>query len=174
AIMAYGAYMPHKVSIGSTTLVIGFLDTLEALAAGLAIFPVVFANGLGAAARPGSISQTVAIAFGGINGGALAGMLFFILVVFAAWSSAISLLEPAVAWAVEKGFKRWVATLAVGIAAWTLGILSVLSLNDWSDFKVIVNTPNDWGLFVDSASWQALAAARPSAPGTTSVGLSSS
>ena len=111
--------------------------------------------------------QTLPIAFGGMNGGVLFGTLFFVLVVFAAWSSAISLLEPAVAWAVEKGFKRWMATLAVGIAAWTLGILSVLSLNDWSGFKVIVNTPNDWGLFVDTATWQALAAACASATGQT-------
>ena len=167
AIMAYGAYMPHKVSIGSTTMVIAGLDTLVALAAGLAIFPVVFANGLEPAAGPGLMFQTLPIAFGGMHAGVLFGTLFFVLVVFAAWSSAISLLEPAVAWAVEKGFKRWVATLVVGIAAWTLGILSVLSLNDWSGFKVIVNTPNDWGLFVDSATWQALATACASATGQT-------
>ena len=44
AIMAYGAYMPEKQMIGKTVITIIFLDTLVALAAGLAIFPIVFSN----------------------------------------------------------------------------------------------------------------------------------
>ncbi|MGB1220609.1 MAG: sodium-dependent transporter [Alcanivoracaceae bacterium] len=167
AIMAYGAYMPHKASIGSTTVIIGVLDTVVALVAGLAIFPIVFANGLEPGAGPGLMFVTLPIAFGGMDGGVLFGTLFFLLVVFAAWSSAISLIEPAVAWAVEKGVKRFTATAVVGLGAWALGILSVLSLNDWGGFQVVVNTPNDWGLFVDTPTWQALSAACAEATGKT-------
>ena len=167
AIMAYGAYMPHKVSIGGTTLIIALLDTVVALAAGLAIFPIVFANGLEPAAGPGLMFVTLPIAFGGMEAGVLFGTLFFLLVVFAAWSSAISLIEPAVAWAVEKGVQRVTATVVIGLAAWSLGLLSVLSLNDWEGFKVWVSTPNDWGLFVDTATWQSLAAACADAAGKT-------
>jgi NSS family neurotransmitter:Na+ symporter len=61
----------------------------------------------GARQRPGLIFQTLPIAFGQMPGGSFFGCLFFVLLVFAAWTSAISLLEPMVAWLVEnRGFSR--------------------------------------------------------------------
>ena len=45
SIMVYGSYMPKKASIGSTVIAVGLLDTLVALTAGLALFPIVFAAG---------------------------------------------------------------------------------------------------------------------------------
>jgi NSS family neurotransmitter:Na+ symporter len=99
----------------------------------MAIFPVVFANGLEPASGPGLIFQTLPIAFGAMPAGQLFGTLFFVLLVFAAWSSAISIIEPAVAWLVEnRGMKRIPAAAAVGILAWFLGIGTVLSFNLWS------------------------------------------
>lgn len=130
AIMVYGSYMPGHVSIARATLVIVIADTVVALLAGMAIFPIVFANGLEPAAGPGLIFQTLPIAFGAMPGGQLFGTLFFVLLVFAAWSSAISLVEPAVAWLVENhGMRRALAALLVGILAWALGIGTVLSFN---------------------------------------------
>ena len=56
------------------------------------------------------------------------------LLIFAAWTSGISLLEPLVEWLEEqKGMNRTISTLAAGIACWLLGIASILSLNLWSD-----------------------------------------
>ena len=129
AIMAYGAYMPENTNIGKTALIVGALDTLVALAAGLVIFSIVFTNGLEPSAGPGLLFQTLPIAFGQMPFGALFGSMLFILVAFAAWSSSISLAEPIVAWAVEsRGISRHKAALSVGISAWLLGIGTVLSL----------------------------------------------
>lgn len=137
AIMAYGAYMPRDASIGKTILVIGFFDTLVALMAGLAIFPIVFAHsGIDPGAGPELIFISLPVAFGAMPGGILIGGLFFILVTIAAWSSAISLLEPGVAWLTEtRGFNRFTANLLLGTLAWTIGLGTVLSFNDWAHYK---------------------------------------
>lgn len=142
AIMAYGAYMPRDASIAKTVMTIGALDTIVALVAGMCIFPIVFANGMEPGAGPGLMFQTLPLAFGQMPMGEVFGTLFFLLVAFAAWSSAISLAEPAVAWAVEKGFNRVKASVAVGVFAWTLGIGTVLSFNLWSgdEYKIFGKT----------------------------------
>ena len=56
AIMVYGSYMPKKASIAGSTFLIAIADTAVALLAGMAIFPIVFANGLEPGAGPGLIS----------------------------------------------------------------------------------------------------------------------
>jgi NSS family neurotransmitter:Na+ symporter len=141
AIMAYGAYMPADVSIGKTVVLVGLLDTLVALAAGLVIFPIVFANGLEPSGGPGLLFQTLPIAFGNMPAGDLFGTLFFVLISFAALSSSISLAEPIVAWAVEsKGMTRASAATWVGVAAWLLGLGTVFSFNLWSDVKLFDKT----------------------------------
>jgi NSS family neurotransmitter:Na+ symporter len=89
AIMIYGSYLHSNASIGQNAAIIAGMDTLVALLAGLAIFPIVFANGLEPGSGPGLIFQTLPIAFGQMPGGALFGGLFFVLLVFAAWTSAI-------------------------------------------------------------------------------------
>ena len=135
AIMVYGSYLPDNASIAKTSMAVCLMDTLVALLAGMAIFPIVFANGLEPAAGPGLIFQTLPIAFGHMDGGAFFGMLFFILLVFAAWTSAISLLEPAVAWMVENlGMSRLYASVLAGLATWLAGLLTVFSFNIWSGF----------------------------------------
>ncbi|MCK7548772.1 sodium-dependent transporter [Marinobacter koreensis] len=132
--MAYGSYLGRDVSIGRTAVIVGVTDTLVALLAGLAIFPVVFANNLEAGAGPGLIFQTLPLAFGQMPMGSLFGTLFFVLLVFAAWTSAISLLEPVVEWVEEKTtLGRSGSAMLVGFLCWALGIVSILSLNLWSD-----------------------------------------
>ena len=151
AIMAYGAYMPKEVkdkktgrsrpvSIMSTVAIIAVLDTLVALGAGVAMFPLLFSNGLGVGQGPGMMFVTLPLAFGQMPGGLLFGSLFFVLVVCAAWSSSISLGEPVVAWLVERGFKRPMAALAVGLGAWLLGVGSVLSFNLWEEHTFLAGT----------------------------------
>jgi len=133
AIMVYGSYMPKNSSITVSALMIALLDTVVALMAGMAIFPIVFANGLEPGSGPGLIFQTLPIAFGSMPGGALFGTLFFILLVFAAWTSGISLIEPAVAWLVEnKSISRIKASIWVGLSVWLLGLGTVFSFNIWS------------------------------------------
>jgi NSS family neurotransmitter:Na+ symporter len=136
--MAYGAYMPANSRLGKTILTVGALDTLVALVAGLVIFPIVFSNGLEPGAGPGLMFQTLPIAFGQLPGGIIIGTAFFVLVAIAAWSSAISLAEPAVAWAVEKGFSRVRATITVCALAWVLGLGTVMSFNHWENHQYFV------------------------------------
>ena len=141
AIMVYGSYLPSKVSIGSTASLIALTDTAVALFAGLAIFPIVFANGLEPGSGPGLIFQTLPIAFGHMAYGSLFGTLFFVLLVFAAWSSSISLIEPAVAWLVEnKNMSRMRACIWAGLATWVVGIGTVLSFNLTADVTLLGKT----------------------------------
>jgi NSS family neurotransmitter:Na+ symporter len=133
AIMMYGSYLPRNASILRSSLIIASLDTLVSLVAGLAIFPIVFANGMEPGAGPGLVFMTLPIAFGQMPGGLLFGTLFFVLLVFAAWTSAISLVEPAAAWLVEnRGMNRVRAAAVVGTLAWLLGIVTILSFSDWA------------------------------------------
>ena len=134
AIMVYGSYLPKDISIAKTTFIIAGADTAVALLAGMAIFPIVFANGLEPSSGPGLIFESLPIAFGNMAGGWIFGTLFFVLLVFAALSSSISLIEPAVAWLVEnKQMNRKQACVWAGGATWTLGLGTVFSFNIWSD-----------------------------------------
>ncbi len=134
AIMVYGSYLPDDASIAQTSVTIALADTLVALMAGMAIFPIVFAHGLEPGAGPGLIFQTLPIAFGNMPAGTLFGTLFFVLLVFAAWTSAISLIEPAVAWLVENhGMSRVMASVWAGLITWVVGLGTVFSFNLWAD-----------------------------------------
>ncbi|EAR62910.1 sodium-dependent transporter [Neptuniibacter caesariensis] len=137
AIMAYGSYMPKKSSIGGSVVTIALMDTLVALIAGLVIFPIVFANGMDPGAGPGLMFVTLPVAFGQMPGGQIFGFVFFLLVGIAAWTSAISLIEPAAAWLVEKfGWHRVPACIALGLLVWSLGIAALGSFNFMSDFTI--------------------------------------
>jgi len=148
AIMVYGSYLFHNASIARMSFTVGIMDTLVALIAGMAIFPIVFANGLEPGAGPGLIFRTLPLAFGHMPYGTLFGTLFFILLVFAAWTSAISLMEPAVAWLVEnRHMQRVKAATLTGILIWLLGVVTVLSFNKWSfSFEFLGQKKTD-GLF---------------------------
>lgn len=134
AIMVYGSYLSSKHSIVQASILIALADTVVALLAGMAIFPIVFANGLEPGSGPGLIFQTLPIAFGHMQGGTLVGVVFFTLLVFAAWTSAISLIEPAVAYLVEnKGYNRIYASVWIGVFTWAVGLGTVFSFNIWKE-----------------------------------------
>ena len=136
AIMVYGSYLPKDTSIARTSIAIAAADTVVALLAGLAIFPIVFANGLEPGSGPGLVFATLPIAFAQMPGGVVIGGLFFLLLVFAAWSSAISLIEPAVTWLVEnRKMTRVMASVWAGVLTWLFGMGTVLSFNHWAEVK---------------------------------------
>jgi len=141
AIMIYGSYLPSRASIPRTAITIAVLDTTVAIFAGLAIFPLVFSYGLEPGQGTGLIFQTLPIAFGQMPYGTLFGTLFFVLLMFAAWTSSISLLEPAVAWLAEnRDMRRVNAAIIAGVIAWTLGIGSLLSFNLLAENKLFGKT----------------------------------
>jgi NSS family neurotransmitter:Na+ symporter len=118
--------------------IIALLDTAVAVAAGLAIFPIVFANGLEPSQGPGLMFVTVPLAFGQLPLGALFGTLFFLLVSFAAITSAISISEPALAYLVEEyNAKRGRVAISLGVISWILGIGTVLSFNVWAETYIV-------------------------------------
>ncbi|MDO6513787.1 sodium-dependent transporter [Neptuniibacter sp. 2_MG-2023] len=138
AIMAYGSYMPKKTSIGGAVIWIAIMDTLVALIAGLVIFPIVFSNGMDPGAGPGLMFVTLPVAFGQMPGGQIFGFVFFLLVGIAAWTSAISLMEPAAAWLVEKfNWHRIPACIVLGLIVWGMGIAALGSFNFISDVKLL-------------------------------------
>jgi NSS family neurotransmitter:Na+ symporter len=148
AIMAYGAYLPEDTSIGGTAFTVVLADTGIAMLAGLVIFPIVFANGLDTAQGPGLVFITLPLAFGTMPGGLIFGTLFFLLLTFAAWTSAIGLIEPAVAYMVERlEITRALAAIIVGLVIWVLGLGSVLS------FNVLADVQFGAGTFFDNADY---------------------
>ncbi|QLC73710.1 sodium-dependent transporter [Pseudomonas sp. LPB0260] len=148
SIMVYGAYMPKNSSIGATVIAVGLLDTLVALTAGLALFPIVFAAGLEPGAGPGLMFVTLPIAFGNIAFGQLMGLVFFVLVAVAAWSSSISMLEPAVAYFVERsGRSRTTVTALLALLCWVIGMGTVLSFNVGAEAKFFVFAEDGFHLF---------------------------
>ncbi|KIN17024.1 sodium-dependent transporter [Vreelandella titanicae] len=132
--MAYGSYLDKEIDLLQTARTVIIMDTVIALGAGLAIFPIVFANNLDVASGPGLIFVTLPLAFGNIDGGLLLGLMFFLLLTFAALTSAISLLEPVVEFIEERTpLGRVMATVVAGVGAWLLGIAALLSFNVWSE-----------------------------------------
>jgi len=141
AIMAYGAYLPEETSITGASAAVVTADTAIAILAGLAIFPLVFANGLDPADGPGLVFQTLPLAFGQMAGGVFFSTIFFVLLAFAAWTSAIGLMEPAVAWLVEHYNRtRAQATVIIGGLIWAIGFGTVLSFNVLADTTFFAGT----------------------------------
>ncbi len=135
--ITYGAYMPAKVSIGRTCLWIALADTSVALIAAMVIYPLVFAHGLDAGQGPGLIFVTLPVAFGQMTGGVVIGTLFFLMLVCAAFTSTIAMIESVVAWLVQsKGMTRLQACCWSGLVLWLLSLLTVFSFSGASVAQV--------------------------------------
>ncbi|PXX97557.1 sodium-dependent transporter [Halomonas sp. LBP4] len=136
AILTYGSYLPGRASIARTTLSVAVADTLVALMAGLAIFPVIFANGMSPGSGPGLIFMSLPLAFQAMPLGTLFGILFFVMLSMAALTSSISMVEATVSWLCDnKGVSRRAAAWGTGIVLWLVSTLAMLSFNlgaDWT------------------------------------------
>jgi NSS family neurotransmitter:Na+ symporter len=135
-LITYSAYMPPGFSLQRSAFVVCLGDTLVALLAGLAIFPIVFGHGLNPAEGPSLIFITLPVAFGNMPGGAIIGSLFFLLLFFAAYTTALGMLEPMISWLSERTRgKRVIPTVLTGFATWLLGLGSVFSFSILADFR---------------------------------------
>ncbi len=133
--IVFGSYLPDDFSIPRSALLIIFIDTVIALLAGFMIFPIVFAFGMEPSAGPGLLFQTLPLAFGQMPGGHLFGTVFFVLLIVAALSSCIGCAEACVAWVDEHwNIPRRKGVLWLSLFGWSLGILTIMSLGDWSAF----------------------------------------
>ena len=141
-ILTYSSYIHSKENILVTGLgTVGF-DLLFALIAGFAIMPAVFAAGIEPGAGPGLIFETLPYIFAHMGASApwlsaFVAVLFFVTIVFAAFTSAISMFEVGVAYLVEqRGLSRRRATLLIFLGTWMLGALCALSFGPLSDIKL--------------------------------------
>ncbi|MEA3424402.1 MAG: sodium-dependent transporter [Bacillota bacterium] len=126
--ITYGSYIGKKENLGETTLQVTIADTVIALAAGLAIFPAVFAFGVEPSAGPGLVFITLPNVFNQMAGGMIWGILFFSLLAIAALTSAISILEVVVAYLSEEAnMSRKKATVVATVAITFVGVLAGLS-----------------------------------------------
>ena len=141
AVMAYGAYLPSDTSIMKMSVAVVAADTAIALIAALVVFPIVFANGLDPEQGPGLVFVSLPLAFGQMPGGAVIAILLFVLLTFAAWTSAISLMEPATAWIIEKfGFRRAPAAILMAGVTWLISLLTILSFSTLSGMTFLRGT----------------------------------
>jgi len=128
AILTYGSYLDKDVDIVGATFAICFFDTVIALMACLILFPITFTYGMDPGAGPGLVFQNLPVAFSQMPFGMFWAAVFFTLLVFAALTSAISLLEVAVSYFIdEQKWERKRATVVCGGAIFILGIPSALS-----------------------------------------------
>lgn len=128
AMLTYGSYLKSRKEVLKSSIAVSLLDTVIALLACLMIFPVIFAFGYEAEAGPGLVFKTIPIVFSQIAGGQILSVFFFLLLTFAALSSAISLLEVVTATFIDKlDWRRNKAALISGIVIFVFGIPSALS-----------------------------------------------
>lgn len=113
------------------------LDVTVALLAGIAIFSVVFAQGMDPGEGPGLMFVTLPVAFAELPWGALWLSVFFLLLLLATWTSSINLAEPMVATLQGLGLKRGQAAGIIGVAVWLVGLLSVLSFSTLADWRPV-------------------------------------
>jgi len=128
AMLTYGSYMKKADGVVATSVVISGLDTGVALLACLALFPITFTYGMEAAGGPGLVFVNMPTAFAQMAGGTLWAILFFVLLTFAALTSAISLLEVVASYFIDElKWKRWHAVTLTGAVIFVFGIPSALS-----------------------------------------------
>jgi len=141
-LLTIGAYMDSGSSILRASIVVAAADAVVALLAGMAIFPIVFANGLSPAEGPGLIFATLPVAFGQMPAGAILGPMFFILMAVAALTSAITILETVVA-AVEdySSWSRHRIVLALALLLWVVGLGTVYSFSSLENFHPLAMLP---------------------------------
>ncbi|MCU0285712.1 MAG: sodium-dependent transporter [Acidobacteria bacterium] len=129
AMMTYGSYLGKKDNIPSAGGWVAFLDTSIAVLAGFMIFPALFSvGGIQPTEGPGLVFQVLPIIFSKIPLGIIVGPLFFMLLIIAALTSTISLLEVPVAYIIdERKWSRKKANIAVSIFTFLFAIPCALS-----------------------------------------------
>ncbi|MDG9669980.1 sodium-dependent transporter [Hahella sp. CR1] len=127
--MVLGAYMPNHGKVGRSVLIISFADLLVGAVAGLVVLSWLLKAELPPDQGFSLIFQSLPLALGQLPMGSVFGVLFFIFFTLAAWSSAVFLIEPGVAWLQERySLSRVSAASITHVALWGLGALLVMSM----------------------------------------------
>ena len=138
SLFAYGAYVSSEHSIARPIGFTAMADTVVALLAGFAIFPLVFAYGLAPQEGPGLVFVTLTVVFGEMPAGNVVGTLFFLLLTIATWTLVISSFEPVVVWITEvTRWRRIAACLVTCVTSWLVGVAAMLSFNILADVRLM-------------------------------------
>ncbi|NND67662.1 MAG: sodium-dependent transporter [Halioglobus sp.] len=142
--ISYGAYSPERIPIARSIIAVAVFDTMIALLAGLAIFPIVFANNMEPASGPALLFISLPYAFGNMLQGEVFGAVFFLMMVVTVLGSAVAIMEPLVA-ALKQQVRvtRFTAVLIVGSVVWLLAGAVVASLEPNVDARWF----GTWNLF---------------------------
>ena len=149
-ILTYASYVRKDENILASGVGTAVSDLLFAILAGFSIMPAVFAAGITPGAGPGLVFETLPFIFNKMGVAipwisALVAILFFVTILVAALTSAISMMEVGVAYLTEeKGMKRLTATLAITAFAWVVGILCSLSFGPLSGVSLLGNSIFDF------------------------------
>ncbi len=131
--ITYGSHADRQIDLREVAIATIAGDTVVSCLAGLAVFPIVFAEKLNPASGPGLTFVTLPLAFSRLPYGTLAAAAFFVLLAVAAFASAISMLELPTAFLQQRlAHSRPVATSIAAISSGLLGLPSVLSFNLWA------------------------------------------
>jgi len=148
--LTYASYVSDREDLLKVAVSVPIADTVIAILAGIAIFPAVFAFGIAPESGPGLVFITLPNIFLQMPGGYIFSILFFLLFVLAALTSAIALLEVVVAFFHEElKMKREVATVFAVALVTLLGMVCSLSMGPLKDFTVGGKN------FFDSLDWVA-------------------
>lgn len=135
--ITYGSYLRKDENLISSSIEIPLIDTAIAFIAGLAILPAVFAFGFDPEGGPGLLFITLPAVFSQMPLGSIFAILFFLLVLFAALTSSISLLEVVVSYTVDEWkWSRKLSTIVLAGAIFLLGIPSSLGQGVWSHIRL--------------------------------------
>jgi NSS family neurotransmitter:Na+ symporter len=139
-LLTYGSYLDEKISIPNNSIIITISDLLISFLSGLVVFSIVFSFGFEPAAGPKLAFSTIPIIFDKVPYGFLLAAVFFLLLFFAALTSAISMLEVGVSTLVDElKMTRHKATSILTLVILVLGFPAALS---YSGMKLtLFNTP---------------------------------
>ncbi|WP_440005999.1 sodium-dependent transporter [Halomicrococcus sp. SG-WS-1] len=140
--ITYASYLGKDDNLGMDGSLIVILNTSVGVLAGLVVFPLLYAQGVDpGSAGAGAVFISMATAFAELPGGTIIGLIFFLVVLVAALSSAISLLEVVVSYAVDNyAISRLPATAALGLVIFLLGLPSAMSLDTFGLYDTVANS----------------------------------
>lgn len=149
--LVYGSYMPRKASILNCSVWIIVIDVVVAIVATIIIFNLIAHSNLQLTDGDTLLFLTIPQGFSHVHGGVIWTTLFYLVLVCAALTSSIALLETAVSWVIDRfAMRRIRATIIVGVIAWLIGIMTTLSFNQQSPLRFVfryAGERHEYGLF---------------------------
>jgi len=131
----FGSYIDKKRSLMGESINIIILDSFVAITSGLIIFPACFTYNVEVGSGPSLLFDTMASVFNNMNGGRLWGTIFFLFMVFAAFSTILAVFENILACVREMtGWNRPKGCIVCGIGLFLTSITTALGYNVWKGF----------------------------------------